>query len=370
MDYSFRPLSRANENSFNTIRLLAALQVVYFHVFAHLHINVAILTELLQQEPGVPIFFALSGCLVLDSCIRARSVRGYLLHRAARIYPALLLNIAILEVLMWLTGGINFSVVSPAQVVGYEAAYVATASQPIAMLMANAPAIVGASRFFPFYPSGVLWTLTVELTFYCVVPLLMPFLRSRIILTIVILTISAASIFYISIVGVSAASAGPMIISVSTIPYSWMFAVGMLFRIWLPTKRTAIVGAVLLMAALLIIARQRGDTWPEWRDFPPFLTSLQMIVVGLLALCIGTTALLKNRWLVENDVSYGVYLWHMLVVAILLGFGLDGKRLLLPLVVGLSLFAGWLSWLVEKRAIGAVKAFLDTKPVPQAMTPD
>ena len=53
-------------NNFDLIRLLAALQVLFWHGAVHLGImpRFGIFKEILFQLPGVPIFFTISGFLI------------------------------------------------------------------------------------------------------------------------------------------------------------------------------------------------------------------------------------------------------------------------------------------------------------------
>ncbi len=80
--------SKAAENSFNAVRLLAALQVAYIHAIAHLKLAPTWGYEWIVQFPGVPIFFAVSGYLVFGSLFRLYlDNRGLALRgRTDRIY--------------------------------------------------------------------------------------------------------------------------------------------------------------------------------------------------------------------------------------------------------------------------------------------
>ncbi|MEO8319367.1 MAG: acyltransferase family protein [Bradyrhizobium sp.] len=104
-------LSEPARNSFNAIRLLAALQVAYVHASAHLQLEKSPLEfwNFIYQFPGVPVFFAISGYLVFDSVLRLGSLRRFYLHRDARIYPALIFNIVLIEILLYAAGQSSFA---------------------------------------------------------------------------------------------------------------------------------------------------------------------------------------------------------------------------------------------------------------------
>ena len=77
-------------NSLNLIRLIAAMQVMYGHITAHLHIDMPEwISETISFFYGVPIFFGLSGYLVWRSLEKSSGFREYSLKRALRIFPEL-----------------------------------------------------------------------------------------------------------------------------------------------------------------------------------------------------------------------------------------------------------------------------------------
>lgn len=90
------------------------------------------------------MFFVISGYLVTDSAIRSTSVGGYFKKRALRIYPALIVSIAALDLLMYLTGG---SVVAFAYF-PYLILYMTTASSCIAWDVTGFGPYVGLHQFF------------------------------------------------------------------------------------------------------------------------------------------------------------------------------------------------------------------------------
>lgn len=87
------------ENCLNTIRLMAALSVMYGHLTSHLNVQFPqIFNIIFTYFSGVPIFFMLSGYLIWDSIERSRSFSLYLKKRFFRIYPELWCSI-VLEVI-------------------------------------------------------------------------------------------------------------------------------------------------------------------------------------------------------------------------------------------------------------------------------
>ena len=58
----------------------------------------------------------------------------------------------------------------------------------------------------------------------------------------------------------------------------------------------------------------------------------------------------------RNDISYGVYIYHMLVINSLVELGYKGKLDYLIVAIIVTIFLGTLSWfLVEKKALSFKK---------------
>jgi peptidoglycan/LPS O-acetylase OafA/YrhL len=343
------PISKAAENSFNAVRLLAALQVAYVHAVAHLHLDRGFGMDWIVQFPGVPIFFAVSGYLVFDSLLRL-PLREFVAHRAARIYPALIVNILIIETALYVAGQISFDGTGPVRNAAYFLSYAATASDGLASLWTGSS---GGARtfdgFFKMYPSGVLWTLTVELTFYLAIPLF-AIGRSRVIQTLLIIAASATSVAYQKYLGASIVTYDAWPISVFVFPYFWMFGIGMLFRLWLPPAWAIKPAILVLLGVFAALAWTRHLAWFEWKLDPTAVTTIQAVTLCLLALCVGCSPILKSKWLAKNDMSYGLYLYHMLIVTALMNAA--PSRWLLIVALGGGMIAGWLSWhLIERPAM-------------------
>ena len=76
-------------NNFDIIRLLAALQVVFFHSVGHFEIQTNWFIDSFRYLSGVPIFFFMSGLMVSASYERNSNTKQYAINRMFRIYPGL-----------------------------------------------------------------------------------------------------------------------------------------------------------------------------------------------------------------------------------------------------------------------------------------
>ena len=142
-------------NSLNTVRLLAACQVLLLHISDHFVLPVWLqpVHHLLNLIPGVPVFFILSGFLIWHSIETSGSYSVYLKKRAVRIYPELWISV-ILELLCLI--------------------FLYDQPVPILELLAFA---FGQATVFQFWkpdsllgygcgtPNGSLWTIPVMVTF-------------------------------------------------------------------------------------------------------------------------------------------------------------------------------------------------------------
>lgn len=155
-------------NSLNTFRLFASIQVLWGHTLAHLGLaNVPVLGDFIGFFYGVPIFFTLSGFLIWQSIGRSRSFGDYAKKRFWRIYPELWAAVVV-EILVIL----------------------ALYRQPI-----DWPKLglftIGQATIFQFWtpdflrgygcgcPNGALWTISVLIQYYFLVYFVYILLKNR-----------------------------------------------------------------------------------------------------------------------------------------------------------------------------------------------
>lgn len=91
------------ENCFNIIRLLAALQVFFGHSLVHLGLSNDMKFSLLGIFQGVPIFFILSGFLIWNSLGKIEKFGNYVKRRLFRLYPELWVGVGVsILSILWL----------------------------------------------------------------------------------------------------------------------------------------------------------------------------------------------------------------------------------------------------------------------------
>lgn len=345
-----------HSNHLNFFRLLFALQVVYMHSSHWLELpKGGVMFDFLALFPGVPLFFMVSGFLITDSFLNSGGLKEYFVKRGLRIYPALFVNILILEFAMYIGGNIMGSNISIIQYIIYFCTYVATAASGIGTTLVgiDGATLYNFDGFFQYYPSGVLWTLTVELSFYLVLPLILlfknPKVRNSVLLILFIVAIGismqASKEFYES-------SSITKLLHISVFPYMWIFIIGMVMRLyWVSIKKYFVnyglyyLGFYLVYSFVVIVF---FDGFNGYKIELDIVTVIQTILMAcaMFSMAFSYTHIKFNRKL---DLSYSTYLYHMLIVQILIGFGITGSGYLYFVVIGVTFAIAYLSWTyVEK----------------------
>ncbi|MCW3839599.1 acyltransferase [Micromonospora yasonensis] len=342
------------DNCFDLLRLVAALGVAVQHAVAHLH------TSFLWFAPGsdrwfgdgVPMFFIISGALVYASALRCRQQgrpwRDYFRNRLFRIAPALYAYAAVMVVFVLLAGVVDGRALAGTQFLGW------LGSTLLFVPVYHPPLLAG---FGTGVLNGSLWTIPVEVGFYLLVPALVRVaVRRSFAVMFAGAGIAAVCGVVLHAVAVDQDRLGTRLLAVSVLPWLGFFLLGMGWnRIWHRVPRSPLVAVVALVGYVATaVARRHLGGGAE-------------VVLGLLG---GVPLAYLVHWLAYHggavlrrltdrigDLSFGVYIWHMPVINLLLWVGLDrvplhGTALVLLAIAGTACCA-LLSWhLVEKPALG------------------
>ena len=306
---------------------------------------------------AIDLFFVLSAFVLTLPAARTGSFgswRDYALRRAARIVPAYYAALAIALVLFHPLAG-------PA----------ADRRPPTAdAVLAHLSFLQVEARLLPSYDGALgfrvdppLWTMSVEVAFYAVLPLvILGFLR-RPVLWLLIAVVAAVALRGL-VLGLAHGSTEDRLLSLppmyaadfaAGMAGAWLYARGVTIRGWM------IAGAVLAALAVL------------WASGAPTADAARLGARQSLWLAVATpaafgalvlTAAATGAWWADNrgarwlgKVSYGVFLFHFMVMLFCLntlgferGTNRDFVALLVAGVAG-SLAAGYASWrLVEEPA--------------------
>jgi len=339
-------------NNFDLLRLLAALQVAVVHalgVWKPPGYFGRLLGYALDRFPGVPIFFVISGVLISKSYEHSDSLLDYLRNRCLRIFPGLWVCLAV-SVVVILALGVDAlgPITAPAWLLWWAA--------QLSIFQSYQPTFLEPLSSGPLWGlNASLWTIPIELEFYLALPALYGILRLRkrrgdFYLLAVALASLAVQLLLVhgQRVGVQTRVYDWLLLTL--VPYLWMFLVGVsIQRNWSSVRGWLVnrahwwaLGYVLLSVAANWLPGPAASN----NISPLFLLPLAGLIVSLAM----SAPQLSDRLLRHQDISYGLYLYHMPVIGFLVGFAAPYGWTSFAATLVLSLGFAGLSWtLVEKK---------------------
>lgn len=328
------PAFPRRNNNLEWLRLIFAIQVVFVHAAEHLNFKIP---SIVGHFPGVPAFFFVSGFLIYASYLNAPG-RRYFENRFLRLYPGLVFVTI---------GGIAVALAAHGwrDLVRNYPTYTVWLAAQTTLGQAYNPALfrdIGVGVI-----NGSLWTLTTEILFYCSVPIIVRMER-RFRFTVVGLVVLSFAIYV----------TGPLFwheaiyrqrtiydfIAVTPLAWGWMFGFG-------------------------ILAVEHFDVVQRWLKYFPMAGVPMAVMIGFgkgplfaslgnrMGLVYFASYVALVLWFafatpfvrLKFDLSYGIYVWHMPVINLLLVLAVRGAA---PLAFVLTFAISALSWvLVEKPAL-------------------
>ena len=296
-------------NCLNTIRLIAALQVLFGHTVAHLGISTpSIVNEVSFFFQGVPVFFTMSGFLIWDSIGRSASFKEYATKRFWRIFPELWVAVVfeVLVLLVFMIWGGHF--------INWLQLVLFTITQSTVFQF-------WTPEFLRFYgvgcPNGSLWTIGVLIQFYFVAFFIHKALHNRAIIVWVICFIAAFVISWIpSLHEDSIPEICVKLYSQTVFPYLWMFILAMFVAEYKNVLLVYLKKYWYIPIAINILFQIVGFEVIAGYG----LIKTTTLFAGLLGFAYAMPAL--N---VKTDISYGIYIYHMTIINAIIEFNLIGK---------------------------------------------
>ena len=136
------------------------------------------------------------------------------------------------------------------------------------------------------------------------------------------------------------------------LPFLWIFIIGIMIRLyWLKLKNLLVKNSLYYFVFYLIfcyLSVNFGDGLGDYKKGLGFFTVVQIILLSfaIFGLAFSFTNFKIAR---KTDLSYSTYLYHMLVVQILISFGFIGSWFLYFVVVGFTFIIAYISWkFIEK----------------------
>lgn len=318
-------------NSLNTVKFLAAIQVMYLHTLVHLNITdiSPYITMTINFFMGVPIFFSLSGFFIWLSIGRSKTFKEYIRKRFIRIYPelwiAILVEVLAIVVLYW--EKIEW---------GRFIAFIIAQSSILQFWTPDFLREYGCGT-----PNGSLWTIGIIIQFYVVAYFLFKIMHGRgkkhwiimFITFVVIKTFSAYLPNYIPVIFYK-------LFSQTLIPHFWLFILGAFIAEY-SKEIIPIISKYwyIFIIASLLVGYFNLDLPSE--SYGVFLYSLR--VIGLIGF--GYKFPMFD---IKNDVSYGIYIYHMTVVNIMIEFGIHGGFQNMIFVILITLGLAYCSNIISK----------------------
>ena len=222
--------------------------------------------------------------------------------------------------------------------------------------------------FYPKFPSGVTWTLVVEIGFYILLPLIVigKFSDRRFawlsLLGWTILSLAVAQ-FYFRLQATAPDAALTKLLSINTMTDLWEFLLGAACSIYWERVKRFFEGrflwwlAVYLSAALVMKLYFGVDGLNTHTNAPlmPLMTALMAGVVISLAFTWRRAASILGG----NDFSYGIYLYHLPIVVTLELLGRTGQGAMWFVVFAATVVCAALSWYGVERPALRLKARTD-----------
>ncbi len=338
-------------NNFDLIRLLAASQVLIYHGIYHLDppgLDECWLFRWLIYFPGVPVFFVISGFLVSASFERSSSQWNYWSNRALRIFPALWVCFAVSFVSVLLIDKSLFGTASLRDLLVWLATQLTIFQYYNPDFLR--PYGVGALN-------GSLWTIPVELQFYIALPIAYAALRigktktnGR--LLVALLTFFLLGQAFYRLPDPYYGKLWFKMIECSMLPHFWLFLLGVLGQRNFDSIKAFFEGKFVYWFGLhlvLIGIAQFLDLKSGYNKTFPLLN----FTLSAAALSGAFTyRSLSDRILRGNDISYGVYIYHMVVINAFISLKMIGRLDYFIFASLLSIGLACISWrMVEKPCL-------------------
>ena len=343
----------SRNNNFDLIRLIAAFQVLIWHGAEHFKVFKLILGLLtvLYHFPGVPIFFTISGFLISYSLERNNfRLKQYFKNRSLRIFPALWVCTIFTALLLLAFGKLtnlkDFAVWFLAQLSFFQ--FYASES---------------LKTWGTGHPNGSLWSIAVELQFYLVLPIILYFVnlsKSKTFINLSLFGIFAASIAVKHLIHSNEFILQNVlyekIFNNTVLIYLHFFLTGIAIyknfdRLAKFLTNKVFVWLVLYAAYILIF-----KYWLKRYDNNYEISIWGIVSNTILSLLTLSFAFsftnLSKKLLHENDISYGVYIYHMPIVNVMVSLGLGGSVGYVLILAVLTSILAFLSWkFVEQKIL-------------------
>jgi len=277
---------------------------------------------------GVPIFFAMSGLLIWNSLGKSKDFWTYAKNRFWRIYPELWCAVALglIAILLLYKEPIQW---------GMLGVFTVTQSTVLQFWTPDFLRGYGCGT-----PNGALWTICVLIQFYLAAYFLYRWLHGKKMRVWVVTFVGAVAISALSpLVGGMVPEILYKLYNQTLIPYLWLFILGAMVA----ENRDAAIPAL-------------KKCWPILLGVTVLLTIIKIDIDASYSVCRCTTLILGligfaysiPQLNIKIDISYGIYLYHMVVINAMIALKFTGNPIWLLIAALLSCALAF----VSERTIG------------------
>lgn len=328
-------------NNFDLIRIGTALLVLVNHSLQHLQLHTPAWFTVVQKFHGVPMFFAISGFLLSASLERNGQMRHYFTNRAMRIYPGLWTCLLLTVVLFTMFGGVNFA--NP---------------QTLPWMLAQVVGLIYTPGFLNDFGygsyNGSLWTICVELQFYFILPVLY-FLYRKFGNIVFYLSFIAAALVALAI-KVFPTPGIEKLLRYSFLPHVYIFLAGVVLQRLQVWKWSIVKGKAIHWIIFYLLLNY---TLPQVAISDIVLKILLAVTTIAMAYTLTSAA---SKLLKGTDISYGVYIYHGMLLTLLVELGIIGTTGAFIFVLIASCVLAWLSFkFIEHPAMRKAKSLNQNK---------
>lgn len=313
------------ENCFDVLRLYSAFYVMTLHIMRHIRLQEV--SHIFDWWNGVVVLFCISGFLIPASMERSRGVWDFLKKRVLRIIPS-----------MWVC--IIAGIITASLFTGFvlDKTFIKWfAGQLLFIRDLPQPDFITAFGIGNFQAN--LWTMIFTVQFYIITAVIYRFLRNRRLwVWIAVMAVSVMLNLAVPYLQEILPETGRLIVSHSCISYFYIYFAGW-FIYRYRDKIVPILAKTKILCALLFVLRalyceRFGMRIGEYQDM------VQVILLCMLTIGIGYS-FGKIRF--KIDLSYGLYLYHMIIVDIFTETGLVGNMKYVIAVYALALLCAVVS---------------------------
>jgi peptidoglycan/LPS O-acetylase OafA/YrhL len=328
-------------NNLDLLRFFFAFQVVLIHLNQELGSDLmGFFADVVKYFPGVPAFFFLSGFLIYASYSRHQNPRQYFTNRFYRLYPGLLFVTL---------GGLGLAIFGSLKINGYIEESDVYIKWVLAQLSfgqgwnPNEFRMIGNGVI-----NGVLWTITVELIFYCLVPIII-WIEKKIKHFVFYISVFSFAIFCSEDVIFNLFSIGQIsffkYLELTPIVWGWMFGLGILSFKYFSYLGVIFKNGYLLIFPILGLILLDADFDILLKTVGNRLGLIYFLLYSAFILYLGFGT---RAFPIKNDLSYSLYIWHMLIINFLIL--VDLKSVMLALILTFSI--AYFSWFyIEKPCL-------------------